>query len=97
MLRKLFLLMAGSALTVLGLVGLVLPVMPGLLLLAAAAGCFSLASPRFRVGLERRLGRSPRCRRALLGWRTGRGLPVWHRVQLVFWLTLRGLMPDQRR
>lgn len=97
MLRKLLLLTAGFALTLLGLVGLIMPVMPGLVLLAAAAGCFSLASPRFRAGLERRIGHSPRYRRALRRWRSARGLPWWHRMQLVFWLTLRGLLPEPRR
>ncbi len=60
MIRKLLLISVGLGLLLLGLVGLVLPVLPGVLLLAAAAGCFSLASRRFRAGLESRLRRDPR-------------------------------------
>jgi uncharacterized membrane protein YbaN (DUF454 family) len=97
MLRKLLLWMAGLALTVLGMIGLVLPVLPGLLLLVAAAGCFSLASPRFRHTLEQRLHRHPRCRRALRRWQSTRGLPAWSRMQLAFWLTVGSLLPEQRR
>lgn len=97
MLRKLVLLAAGGALTVLGLVGLVLPLMPGLLLLAAAAACFSLASPGFRYGLERRLSTHPRGRRALARWRSARHLPLTARMRLAFWLTLQTLVPERRR
>ena len=97
MLRKLVLLAAGAALTVLGLAGLVLPVVPGVLLLAAAAGCFSLASPGFRHGLERRLHTHPRSRRALERWRSARHLPLPARMRLAFWLTLQSLVPERRR
>jgi uncharacterized membrane protein YbaN (DUF454 family) len=96
MLRRLMLLIAGVGLTVLGLIGLVLPVMPGLLLLIAAAGCFSLVSPRFRAGVERRLDGHPRYRGALRRWRTSRDLPMWARLRLAFWLTLRSVMPGTR-
>jgi len=96
MLRKLVLMVAGAALVMLGIIGLVMPVMPGLLLLAAAAGCFSLASTRFRVRLERHLNRHPRYRRALHRWQTGTGLPPLRRLQLAFWLTLRSLVPERR-
>lgn len=97
MLRKLVLFSAGAALTLLGLIGLVLPVLPGLLLLAAAAGCFSLASPRFRAALEQRLHGHPRYRRALSSWRSTRHLPLRSRLSLAFWLMLRSLTPEPRR
>jgi uncharacterized protein len=96
LLRKVLLLLSGAVLTLLGLVGLVLPVMPGLVFLVAAAGCFSLASRRFRVTVERRLRRHPRYRRTLRHWRSGQGLPFGQRLQLGFWLMVGSLVPGRR-
>lgn len=96
MVRKLLLLGAGLGLLVLGLIGLLVPVLPGVLLLAAAAGCFSLASRRFRVRLEHRLQRHPRYRLALRQWRAARGLSFGQRLRLGFWLTLGSLLPAGR-
>lgn len=42
---------AGWILTALGVIGLVLPLMPGTLFLIAAAWCFSRSSPRFEAWL----------------------------------------------
>lgn len=97
MLRKGLIFLAGLVLTVFGIIGLVLPVMPGLVLLIAAAACFSVTSPRFRARLEQRLGRHPRYRRVLRRWQLTHGLPAWRRLQLAFWLTLSSLLPEQRR
>lgn len=97
MIRKFLLLSVGVGLLLLGLVGLVLPVLPGVLLLAAAAGCFSLASNRFRRTLELRLARHPRYRAALRRWQAARGLSPWRRAQLGFWLTAASLLPAGRR
>ncbi len=97
MLKRLFLGLAGTALAVLGVVGLLVPVMPGLLFLAAAAGCFSLASRRVKTVLESRLGRHPRYRRTLRGWYLGRHLPVWRRAQLAFWIALGSVVPGRQR
>ena len=90
MLRKILLLGAGLLLTLLGLAGLVLPLVPGLLLLAAAAGCFSLASPRFHDELTRRLSRYPRYRAATRRWHAARGLRPADRLKLALWLALEG-------
>lgn len=97
MVRKLLAMVVGLTLTVLGLIGLVLPVLPGVLLLMGAAACFSLASRRFRTGLERRLNSHPRYRSALRRWHGARTLPAWHRARLAFWLALGSLVPEQRR
>jgi uncharacterized protein len=97
MLRKLMLTMVGLALTVLGVIGLVLPVVPGLLLLAAAAICFSMVSPRFHGAVNARMRRHPRLRLAQLRWRAGRGLGPARRMALAFWLTLGSLLPSGRR
>lgn len=97
MIRKLLLLVAGLALTVLGLIGLVLPVLPGLLFLAAAAFCLSLASQRLRHRIDGHLERHPRVQRARRRWQAGRSLPVWHRLRLGFWLSLSALLPPSGR
>lgn len=47
--QKWFWVGAGLILGALGLVGLVLPIIPGLLLLAGSAACFSRASAHDRV------------------------------------------------
>lgn len=49
---------AGWLLTALGVVGLILPLMPGTIFLIAAAWCFSRSSPRFEAWLleHERLG-----------------------------------------
>lgn len=97
MLRKTALVILGTLLAVLGVLGLLLPVLPGVLLLLGAAGCFSLVSRRFRMGLEQRLEGNPRYRRALRRWQAGSGLSRWRRTQLAFWLTLGSLLPRVRR
>ena len=93
MIRKLLLLVAGLALAVLGLIGLVLPVLPGVLFLVAAAFCLSLASQRLRHRIDGQLERHPRVQRARRRWEAGRSLPVRQRLRLGFWLGLSTLLP----
>lgn len=50
-LRRPMLLAAGWILTAIGVVGLVLPLMPGTIFLILAAWCFSQSSPRFEAWL----------------------------------------------
>ncbi|AMJ60124.1 YbaN family protein [Bosea sp. PAMC 26642] len=50
-LRRLIFLAAGWVFTALGVVGLILPVMPGTVFLILAAWCFSQSSPRFELWL----------------------------------------------
>ena len=97
MIRKLLLLLCGTALAILGVIGLVLPVLPRVLLLAAAVACFCLASRRIHGHVHRHLQDNPRYRRALLRWRAGRALGPWQRLRLGFWLTLASVMPADRR
>ncbi len=82
MLRRALLLAAGSALTALGLIGLLIPIIPGVLFLALAVICFSAASPR----MQRRLERHPSWRGWQARWRESEGLPLFRRWQLAFWL-----------
>lgn len=97
MIRKLLLGVLGLVLVVAGVAGLVLPVVPGLVLLVAAAGCFSIASSRFRRMLDARLRHNRRYQAAVRRWRAGDGLPAWRRMQLAFWLTLQSLVASVRR
>lgn len=88
MIKRAALMLTGSALVILGLVGLVIPILPGFLFLALAAVCFSALSPRF----QRRMERHPAWRGWRLRWRESRGLPFHRRVQLAFWLTAEATM-----
>ena len=78
----------GSVLVALGLIGLLVPILPGVLFLVLAAVCFSATSPRFQDRLERH----PAWRGWRLRWRESRGLPLLRRVQLAFWLTAEATM-----
>lgn len=69
--------------TVLGLVGLLVPVLPGVLFLALAALCVSAASDRVHRRLLRHRGYS-RWRRH---WDASASLPVLQRCKLAFWLS----------
>ncbi|KRE11169.1 hypothetical protein ASE63_20855 [Bosea sp. Root381] len=63
--RRPLLFAAGWILTAIGVVGLILPLMPGTIFLIAAAWCFSQSSPRFEAWL---LGH-PRLGPQVLRWR----------------------------
>lgn len=93
MIKRAALILLGSALVVLGLIGLLIPILPGFLFLALAAVCFSALSPRF----QRRLDRHPTWRGWRLRWRSSRGLPLLRRLQLGFWLTAEATMETLRR
>ena len=56
---------AGWVFTALGVVGLILPLMPGTIFLSAAAWCFSQSSPRFEAWLSGH----PRLGPHVLRWR----------------------------
>jgi uncharacterized membrane protein YbaN (DUF454 family) len=82
MLKSILLSLVALSLLVLGLIGLVIPVIPGVFLLIGAACCASAASPAVRE----RLHRNPTMRRAHLRWRASEGLALSDRLKLVFWL-----------
>lgn len=83
MIKRALLIFLGSGFVVLGLIGLVIPILPGVLFLAMAAVCFTATSARFQA----RLKRHPTWRGWQLRWRESRGLPLLRRFQLLFWLT----------
>lgn len=63
---------AGCALTGIGIVGVILPVMPGTVFLILAAACFARGSPR----LERWLLNHPQLGPTVVAWRRDRAIPV---------------------
>ena len=83
MIKRAILMCLGALLMVLGLIGLVIPILPGVLFLVLAAVCFSATSPKFQARLERH----PAWRGWRRRWRESRGLPLIRRIQLAFWLT----------
>lgn len=93
MIRTTLLFGLGTLLVLLGLIGLVVPLMPGIVFLAAAACCFGALSPRFQTRLER----YPAWRGFNSRWVASRGLPVLRRAQLAFWLTAEAAMNAVRR
>jgi uncharacterized protein len=63
---------AGWILLAIGVVGLVLPLLPGTIFLILAAACFSRSSPRF----ERWLLNHPRLGPQVVAWRRDRSISV---------------------
>jgi uncharacterized membrane protein YbaN (DUF454 family) len=82
MLKSILLSVAAVGLLVLGLIGLVIPVIPGVLLLVGAAFCASAASPRVREQLHR----NPTMRRVHRRWHASEGLGIIDRLKLALWL-----------
>jgi len=88
MIRTVFLSALGILLVLLGLIGLVVPLMPGVVFLAAAGCCFAALSPRFQARLERHPVWQGFSRR----WQASRHLPVLRRAKLAFWLSAEAAM-----
>ena len=93
MIKRMLLFSAGGLLLVAGLIGLVLPVVPGVLFLALAALCFSGASPTVRQRLESHPDWHLWQRR----WGRRSGLSILERSKLAFWLTADTLLGARRR
>lgn len=93
MLKRASLTLLAILFTGLGLIGLLVPILPGFLFLILAAVCISALSPRF----EQRLARHPAWRGWRLRWRESRGLPFHRRIQLAFWLSAEALMKSVGR
>ena len=89
MLKRAFFFSLGVLLVGLGLVGLLIPILPGFLFLILAVVCFPWPSPRLQQRLEGHPGWH-RGRRALgrfrRRWQASSGLPALSRVRLAFWL-----------
>ena len=81
-LRQTLLVIAGGIFTVFGLLGLLLPIAPGLLFLVVAAGCFAAASTRFREQLQTNPRMGPYAKR----WAAAANLPLVQRAKFGAWL-----------
>jgi uncharacterized membrane protein YbaN (DUF454 family) len=88
MIRTVFLSALGVLLVLLGVIGLVVPLMPGVVFLAAAGCCFAALSPRFQARLERH----PAWRGFSRRWQASRHLPALRRAKLAFWLSAEAVM-----
>jgi uncharacterized membrane protein YbaN (DUF454 family) len=83
MLRKALYTVVAAVCLVLAAIGMLIPVVPGILFLVLALGAASMVSPR----IARAIDRNPLAREWRNRWRLGAGLP-WHaRARLMFWLT----------
>lgn len=76
-----------------GVLGLIIPIIPGLLFLLLAAVLFAGVSRRFRA----RLHASPRARPYLLRWEATAELPLMTRAQAGVLLVYAGLADTLRR
>lgn len=83
MIKRVLLLTLAAVFTVLGLIGLLVPVLPGVLFLILAALCVSATSERAHQRMLRHRGYSRWRRR----WDASAGLPVLQRCKLAFWLS----------
>ena len=80
--RNLLTAVVGCAFLALAFVGFLVPFLPGFLFLIPALLCFVAISPAF----GRWLDRHPMWRAGHAKWRRGAGLPLGHRIKLMFWL-----------
>ena len=75
-------------LTLIGLAGLILPIVPGVLFLAMAAWLLAQISDRF----AQRLHQSPRWQQASRTWQAQASLSAWQRTKFWAWVALGGMV-----
>lgn len=85
MVKRLLLYGLTGCFLVLGLIGLLIPVLPGVLFLLLAAACYAATAPGSSHHLQHNLNWRRR-------WRQSRGLSLLQRSRLAFWLTARAAM-----
>jgi len=92
-------LILGLALVLLGVAGLVLPLLPGTPLLIAAAACFARSSPRF----ESYLVNHPRLGAPIRAWRETGAIPLRAKIIALaamaasIWIVTAGNAPDMAK
>ena len=74
-----------------GLIGLVIPIIPGVLFLLLGALVVAAISPRLRA----RMSRHPRFKRLFARLERGQQLDLFSRCKLAFWATLATLSPNR--
>ncbi len=90
--RVVVLFLLGCASLVLGLAGLVIPIVPGFLFILLALACFASLSPQ----MKRTLNKHPRLARFFHRLESGAHLHWLLRVKLAFWASLEAVNPKQR-
>jgi len=97
LLQQLLIGAAGIVLTALGILGLLVPLMPGLVFLFGAVLCFSIVSPTFKARVGVHLFRQPGYRLARRRWNNAFDLPRPQRLRLVARTALGALARGYRR
>ena len=82
----------GCASLVLGLIGLIIPIIPGFLFILIALACFASGFPQ----MKRSLNRHPRLARFFDRLESGAHLHWMSRIKLAFWASLEAVNPKQR-
>ncbi len=90
--KSIAILVTGVLTASIGVLGLLIPVIPGVLFLLIAALCFATLSP----GLRQKMQRNPRLKRLLLRLDAGHGLQLTTRCKLMFWAILEAANPRTR-
>lgn len=93
MMKQMLLYLLAAVFAAIGVVGLLIPVIPGILFLLLAAGCVSLASDRVHQKFSSHRG----YRRWRERWDAGAGLSPFNRTKLAFWLTIDSAFAATRR
>ncbi len=93
MLKRALLISLGTLFLFFGIIGLFIPVLPGIVLLIAAAACFSSVSPTF----NRWVKQNRRVRYWQSRWQNSAELPFYKRVQLAFWLGIDSIVDPSKR
>lgn len=91
--KKLILFPLAIVFSVVGVIGLLIPVIPGVLFLLAALVCLGLVFPSLRQHLEQQ----PRLKRFFLRLDKTRYLGLAARCKLLFWALLEMVTPGRRR
>lgn len=84
MIKRVLLYVLAALFAVIGMVGLLVPVIPGILFLLLAAVCVSLASDR----VHEKFSSNRHYRRWRRRWDASHGLSTVNRAKLAFWLTV---------
>lgn len=93
LIKRSLLTVAAAAAVFIGVLGLIIPVIPGILFLALAALLLASVSRRFRAHLHA----SPRARPYLIRWEATAGLPVLTRTRAAALLLYASIADTLRR